>query len=163
MWIALRRMILTMRSAVQPADEPPGTPDVRRVLARYAELPVDHAGGDDHGVIGGHLVPRKVAADLDVAGEAQVGLRQQPVELTDHRRRRAREHGAGRSDRRAVRQAATVSALRPSTSVLETWEDYRPFGKSVRPSPCTVVNAQNLQDALLDAIRNDVGRTGDHK
>jgi len=57
-----------------------------QVLARHAELLVDHhAGGDDDGVVGStELVPGKIAADLDIAGEAQVGSGKQAIELARH-------------------------------------------------------------------------------
>ena len=59
---------------------------MRQVLARHAELLVDHhAGGDDDGVVAGdELVPGEVAADLDIAGEAHIGPGQQAVELARH-------------------------------------------------------------------------------
>ena len=73
--------------AVQPGDEPPRAPDLRQVLARDAELAVDHpAGGHDHGIVPGlQLFPRKIAADLDISGETNVRLGQQAVELAGHR------------------------------------------------------------------------------
>ena len=72
--------------AVQPADKAPRAPDMRQLLARHAELPVDHhAGGDDDGVVArDQLVPGQVAADLDIAGEAHIGPGQQAVELARH-------------------------------------------------------------------------------
>ena len=59
---------------------------MRQILAGNAEPAIDHhAGGDDHRVIGlDDLVPRQVAADLDVSCKPQVGLGEQPVELADH-------------------------------------------------------------------------------
>ena len=59
---------------------------MRQVLARHAELLVDHhAGGDDDGVVAGdQLVPGKIAADIDIAGEAHVGPGKQAVELPRH-------------------------------------------------------------------------------
>ena len=73
--------------AVQPANEPPGAPDEGQLLARHAELPVDHhAGGDDHGVVVLlQFLPGNVAADLDIAREPDIGLGQQPLELSNHR------------------------------------------------------------------------------
>src|ERR1700716_2596936 len=52
-------------------DEPPRAPNMGQLLARHAELLVDHhAGGDDDGVVAGNqIVPGEVAADLDIAGE----------------------------------------------------------------------------------------------
>ena len=97
--------------AVQPGDELPRAPDERQLLARHAELAVDHhAGGDDHRVVARlQFFPREVAADLDIAGEAHVGLGQQPLELAHDRlgalmiRRHAGTHQAERR-RQAIDQ-----------------------------------------------------------
>ena len=72
--------------AVQPAHEAPRAPDLRQLLARDAELAVDHhAGGDDHRVVGlDQFVPGEVATDVEIAGKAQVRLVQELIELADH-------------------------------------------------------------------------------
>ena len=113
------RPVAEIGMAVQPPDEPPRTPDEGQLLARHAEFLVDHhAGGDDHRVVVGlQFLPGNVAADLDIAGEPDIGLGQQPFELPDHRLGAlvvGRHAGADQAERRrqAVDQVdAEIGAL----------------------------------------------------
>ena len=68
--------LLEVRVAVVPGDERRGRPRARQVLARDAEAAVGLRadGVDDRVVEAQQLLVRDVAADLDVAEEAEAGL-----------------------------------------------------------------------------------------
>ena len=116
--------LLEIRVAVVPGDELGCRPRAGQVLAGNAEPPVG-LGADrvDHGVVtSGELVVRHVAADLDVAEEAEPRARRCLLERARHRLdvrvvRRDSEpdepHGVGS---RSSRSTATVGSSLASSA-----------------------------------------------